>query len=177
MTQKKIITRKKTKPKNGPVSKKRHGMPRKKAIIQVVSREYSSGGIVYRQLDNKEYEFLLIQDLRGRWSIPKGHIETGENSSETALREITEETGLKSLRLVEKLDDIYFTYRFEGRIIYMTTFVYMVENFKNDEAVSTEDLSWMVDVKWFKATDAIKSLKYPALNKLLMVTIEKLKVK
>jgi 8-oxo-dGTP pyrophosphatase MutT (NUDIX family) len=48
---------------------------------------------------------LLIQDSKGRWTIPKGHIEEGEKSSATAEREIREETGLQgneSLKLAGK---------------------------------------------------------------------------
>ncbi len=43
-----------------------------------------------------ELEVLLIQHKNGgHWAFPKGHVEKKETESETALREIREETGLK----------------------------------------------------------------------------------
>ena len=41
-------------------------------------------------------EVLLIKHKNGgHWAFPKGHVEKKETESETALREIKEETGLK----------------------------------------------------------------------------------
>lgn len=51
----------------------------------------AAGGVVRTPSD----EVLMI--LRnGRWDLPKGHWEQGENFSETALREVEEETGVKA---------------------------------------------------------------------------------
>ena len=55
--------------------------------------EKSCGAIIYRY-HNKELEFLLLQQLAGHWSFPKGHVENQETETETAVREIKEETGL-----------------------------------------------------------------------------------
>ena len=63
-------------------------------------REKSCGALVYRK--RKEiYELLLIKHKSGgHWSFPKGHVESGENELQTALREIKEETGL-DVRLMD----------------------------------------------------------------------------
>lgn len=37
---------------------------------------------------------LLILDVYGRWTFPKGHLEAGESWSEAAVREVREETGI-----------------------------------------------------------------------------------
>ena len=37
---------------------------------------------------------LVIQQVKGHWGFPKGHVENGETEIETALREIKEETNL-----------------------------------------------------------------------------------
>ena len=49
----------------------------------------AAGGVV----QNERGELLMIE-LRGRWDLPKGHIEAGEEACIAALREVEEETGV-----------------------------------------------------------------------------------
>ena len=56
-------------------------------------REISSGGVVYRERRGVT-EVALIRVGR-RWCLPKGQVEEGEKLEETALREVSEETGLE----------------------------------------------------------------------------------
>lgn len=55
----------------------------------------SCGVLVYRDADSVR-EYLLVLQSGGSWSIPKGHMEPGETETETALRELLEETGLNA---------------------------------------------------------------------------------
>jgi 8-oxo-dGTP pyrophosphatase MutT (NUDIX family) len=63
--------------------------------------EKSAGGIVYRK-KWKEIDILMLAWKNARWDmeyvLPKGHMEDDETAMETALREISEETGLKIWR-------------------------------------------------------------------------------
>lgn len=54
----------------------------------------AGGGLV----SNRRGDFLLIK-RDGLWDLPKGHQEEGEDISITALREVTEETGIEKLKL------------------------------------------------------------------------------
>ncbi len=56
--------------------------------------EKSCGAVVFTR-QNEEILYLLVQELGGFYSFPKGHVEGGETEIETATREIFEETGLK----------------------------------------------------------------------------------
>lgn len=59
--------------------------------------EKSCGVLPYRMADgNKEYLIVLEQYSRC-WSLPKGHMEMGETETDTALRELWEETGLRAV--------------------------------------------------------------------------------
>ena len=59
-----------------------------------MKKEKSCGAVVYRMEDGSP-EILLIKHRNGgHWAFPKGHVEKNETESETALREIQEETGL-----------------------------------------------------------------------------------
>lgn len=64
-------------------------------------KEKSCGAIIYRK-SKGNIEFLLLKHNNGgHYSFPKGHVECNETETETALREILEETGLT----VTLLDD------------------------------------------------------------------------
>ncbi len=57
--------------------------------------EKSCGAVIFRRAEDG-WNVLLIRHTKGRHiSFPKGHVETGETESQTAEREILEETGLK----------------------------------------------------------------------------------
>ena len=57
--------------------------------------EKSAGAVVYTILDGK-IKYLLIKSQNGDIGFPKGHIEQGENEETAALREIYEETSIKT---------------------------------------------------------------------------------
>lgn len=59
--------------------------------------EKSCGAIVYRRHKEKIELLLIKHKYGGNWSFPKGHVEKGEDESQTALREVWEETGLEIL--------------------------------------------------------------------------------
>ena len=53
-----------------------------------------SCGIIPFRRNGNEKEFLVLLQTNHFWSFPKGHMEAGETETETALRELLEETGL-----------------------------------------------------------------------------------
>lgn len=60
-----------------------------------MKKEKSCGAVVYRVGENGPEILLIKHKNGGHWAFPKGHVEKKETESETALREIWEETGLK----------------------------------------------------------------------------------
>ena len=56
--------------------------------------EKSCGAIVFTKIDD-EIKYVLVCNLNGVYSFPKGHMENNETEKQTALREIFEEVGLK----------------------------------------------------------------------------------
>ena len=61
--------------------------------------EKSCGAIVYTY-ENSTIKYVIIRSKEGIYGFPKGHIEGTESELETALREISEETGL-TVRLID----------------------------------------------------------------------------
>ena len=147
---------------------------RKKTAIQEIVREPTSGGIVFRLTpDRKDMEILLIQDSKGRWTIPKGHIEPGETAKMTARREIEEETGLKNFNILTWLGKIHFKYRRAEKLVLMTTQIYLVQALDARETPTAE--KWMKGIKWFAFTDALDVIEYDDIEKLMLIAKRKIR--
>ncbi|NNJ10008.1 NUDIX hydrolase [Chloroflexales bacterium ZM16-3] len=54
----------------------------------------AAGGVVFCDGPDGKPLLLLIRDKYGVWTLPKGHLEAGEDEADAALREIAEETGI-----------------------------------------------------------------------------------
>ncbi len=136
-------------------------------------REFTAGGVVYRGTP-EDREILMIQDHKGRWTIPKGHVEKGEKLEETAIREIGEETGLTEIKIMDRLDNIYFFYRRQGKLIFMTTSVFLVEALRNSDDLKRGDSEGIIDVKWFGVEEALSLIEYKDTEKLFRLGLAKL---
>ena len=69
-----------------------------KQTWQRTRQDYSAGGVAYRRDPQQgEIEIALIATRGGRrWQLPKGSREPHETSVETAIREVSEEVGLRT---------------------------------------------------------------------------------
>jgi len=64
-----------------------------------VKKTASAGGLVL----NAKGQVLVVNQRGRSWSLPKGHIEPGEDALSAARREIYEESGLQNLTFVRAL--------------------------------------------------------------------------
>lgn len=60
---------------------------------------HSAGGVVL----NPKGDVLLVRQRDGSWSLPKGHIQEGEDPKTAAIREIVEETGINDFSFMKIL--------------------------------------------------------------------------
>jgi len=81
-----------------------------KTLKTKIPVEKAGGGLVY----NAKNEVLFIY-RNDKWDLPKGGIEKGEEIEDTAIREVEEETGVKGLTIVNKLDKTYHIFKRNGR--------------------------------------------------------------
>ena len=65
----------------------------------MMNQTESAGGVVV----NGRGQILVVSQYGTSWSLPKGHIEAGEDRLSAARREIYEESGLERLELVREL--------------------------------------------------------------------------
>ena len=56
----------------------------------------SCGFISYKEIDNTNY-YLIIKSTNGDFGFPKGHMEKDETETQTAFRELKEETNIEVL--------------------------------------------------------------------------------
>lgn len=145
-----------------------------KPVIKEIVRETTSGGVVFRR--NKktgELEILLIQDAKDRWTIPKGHVEPGEETGATAEREIREETGLADMEVFSWLGKVNFRYRRNQTLVLMTMHIWLVEGQGDTDKLQPED--WLGGIKWFPASQAVDKIAYEDIGKLILLGLGKIR--
>ncbi|QQS19795.1 NUDIX domain-containing protein [Candidatus Saccharibacteria bacterium] len=146
----------------------------RRPVIQEVVHETTSGGVVYRRNEKAgNVEILLIKDAKNRWTIPKGHVEEGEEPKATAEREIREETGLQEMHVQQWLGKVNFRYRRNHTLVLMTMHIYLVEGMGNTNRLHPED--WLSDIQWLPAPKAVDEIAYEDIGKLMLVGMKKVR--
>jgi len=146
---------------------------RHRPVISEVVREPTAGGIVYRRGKDGGVEVLLISDSKGRWTIPKGHIEDGETPRRAAEREIREETGLAEMKVLDWLGKINFRYRRDSSLVLMTTEIFLIEARGNSDGLKPE--KWMSSLAWLPASEALDKIEYEDIGKLILLAMKKIR--
>ncbi len=118
----------------------------------------SAGGIVIRDVGGR-LEFVVGRRRRERsvtWTLPKGTPEAGESTEQTALREVTEETGL-SVRIVRSLGDIGYSFVRDGTRYQKTVHYFLME--PTGGALDEHDHEFEL-VRWLPFSEAAATLTF-----------------
>ncbi len=120
----------------------------------------SAGGIVSRRTDGRP-EIVVGSRRRDRdavtWTLPKGTPNDAETTEETAVREVTEETGLR-VRITGPLDSIHYTFVQRGARIHKTVHYFLMEPIGGDLADHDHEFD---DVRWIGLDEAPSVLTFP----------------
>ncbi|CCF66300.1 putative MutT/NUDIX family protein [Nocardia cyriacigeorgica GUH-2] len=125
-------------------------------------KETSAGGLVVDGLDGprEQRSAALIgrTDRRGRllWSLPKGHIEEGETSEQTAIREVAEETGIQGV-VVAELGSIDYWFVTDGRRVHKTVHHFLLRSVGGE--LSDADIE-VTQVAWVPLSELDSRLAY-----------------
>ncbi|MEQ9617761.1 MAG: NUDIX hydrolase [Deltaproteobacteria bacterium] len=116
-------------------------------------RVRSAGGLVY----NDNYHILLIFK-RGKWDLPKGRFEMDSDPVETALREISEETGLDKNKLTVqgRLVSTWHTTRHQKIKYLKKTLWYLVHYHGEDSDVAPQIEEGIIECRWVHLPDLDK---------------------
>ncbi len=124
--------------------------------------EKSAGAVIFRKEEGKPFFLLLhyrslIQSSREYWDLPKGHVEKGEKTEETARREVMEETGLNGIEIVGGFKEwIKYFFKFEGKNIIKFVTFYLAETKIKEIKISGEHLGY----QWLTYKEALEKLTF-----------------
>jgi 8-oxo-dGTP pyrophosphatase MutT (NUDIX family) len=96
--------------------------------------EKAAGGLVY----NPKGEILFIY-RNGKWDLPKGGIEKNEGKKEAAIREVEEETGVKNLKIIDRIDKTYHIFKRNGKFRLKITYWYKMETSFTENLIPQEE--------------------------------------
>lgn len=124
----------------------------------------AAGGIVI----NSRNDILFIY-RHNKWDLPKGKINNGETPEEAAIREVSEECGIKSLKIIKFIAHTYHIYMLDdfNYALKKTWWFEMIADDKQPLKLQKEED--IVDAKWFPFTELNDALEntYPSLSLLI----------
>ncbi|MEW6031743.1 MAG: NUDIX domain-containing protein [Bacillota bacterium] len=134
-----------------------------------MTREVSSGGIVFRE--EPDLAFLMILDGYGRWTFPKGLVETGETPEEAAVREVEEETGLRT-EVAGELGQTRYVYHHprKGRVHKTVTFYLL----RLTGGCLTPQTGEIAAAEWVSPEEAARRVDYEGYDRLVAAALRTL---
>jgi len=128
-----------------------------KHFFKLIPTVIAAGGKI---LNSKSDTLFIYRN--DKWDLPKGKAEKNEQLSETAIREVIEETGIKGISITKPLDITYHIFKRNEE--YRLKITYWFEMFSEYEGEFIPQLDEGIsDVKWIKIEDLenIKNNSYP----------------
>lgn len=123
----------------------------------------AAGGIVRN--NNNEILFIF---RRGKWDLPKGKVEDNETIEEAAIREVEEETGLKSINIIRVLPNTFHMYILNNQWVIKKTYWFEM-TCKSEQNLIPQTIEEITEVKWFKndELDEVLANTYSSIRELI----------
>jgi ADP-ribose pyrophosphatase YjhB (NUDIX family) len=121
-----------------------------------VERLVSAGGVVVRREPAGLEVVICGRDTDGVWGLPKGTPDEGESLEEAAVREVSEETGLK-IEIVKKIGIAEYWFARNGIRYHKWVHHYLMR--ATGGSTADHDLEYD-QVEWFPIEEAIETLTF-----------------
>ena len=132
-----------------------------------MKQEQSAGAVIIRNLFHT-WEVLLIRDMKGILTFPKGFMELGENAKQTAKREATEETGITNITLLSELPSVSYFYTRDGQSIKKQVQYFLFISNK-DEQLTPQIEEGITEIVWMQMDKALELIGYDKSNKPVLI--------
>lgn len=143
-----------------------------------MQQELSAGAIIFRNTEEGR-KYLLLKNQKGHWDFAKGHVESGEVSTDAAVREILEETGIKreDFEFVpgfkDKLAYSFSSHAMQGEKVMKTVVYFLASTVCESIQISDEHFGY----GWFVYREALDHIKFRNARALLVSAEKFLKQK
>ncbi len=121
-----------------------------------LKRAFSAGGVIYRTRSELIEIVICRHNDVGVWALPKGTPRKGERLEETALREVSEETGLLT-RIIDKIGYVQYWFVEDGVRYFKTVYYYLMEPVGG--RIEDHDTEFD-EVRWCEISEALGLLSY-----------------
>jgi len=118
--------------------------------------DVSAGGVAYRRGPGGIEVVLVGRSEPERWVLPKGTPNRGESLDQTAVREVSEETGIQ-VRVIRPLHDIQYWFVLHGVRHAKTVHFYLMEAIGGDTSLHDHEYDEAV---WFPISEAERRLSF-----------------
>lgn len=133
-----------------------------KETKQTIKKEFkiieAGGGLV-----KKGDRFLMMYRL-GKWDLPKGKMDAGENFKETALREVAEECNI-TVSLIDKLCTTWHFYFTGSGVPVLKQTKWFLMACEDDSQMKPQTEEGIEQIQWMNTEEVQEALKntYPAI--------------
>lgn len=136
-----------------------HGYPSSLPTVE----EVSAGGVVVETSDPNLPVAIIARLNRGgrlEWCLPKGHPEGRESNEHAAIREISEETGIRG-EILAPLGSIDYWFTVTGHRVHKTVHHYLLRAVSGDLTIENDPDHEAVDVAWVPISELARRLSFP----------------
>jgi 8-oxo-dGTP pyrophosphatase MutT (NUDIX family) len=125
-----------------------------------IQTQVSAGGVAYRRRDGQVEVAIIQVGGDGRWQLPKGLVDKGEDNETAARREVREEAGLETelLGLIDKIEYWYYSTQRGKRVrFHKFVYFYLLRYLSGDVRDHDHEVN---EARWVEIDRAVEMLSF-----------------